>query len=126
MLELRISLDSSNVHPDELERFHDRLRTSLDDSGLERVRPVYTDAAAPGARGVGEILSGVFDAVLPKAATAAIGTLARSLGEFVRRSGQDLELEIRGDKLTIGKADDAQVERLINHFIAETTTRQER
>jgi hypothetical protein len=121
MLEVRIALDPATVPPQELERLHDRLRTHLDDAGLERITAVTRDDPAPGARGVKELALGAFDAALPKAAAAVIGAFARSIGEFVRRSGHDVQIEIRGDKITIGKADDAQVERLITHFIAETT-----
>lgn len=124
MLDIRISLDRSGVHPDLLEQFHEQLQVYLDEAGLDQVRPVRSDVDTAGARGMKEFVLGVFDAVIPKAGTA-LGALARSLSEFVRRSGHDVELEIRGDKVKVGKASPRQVEQLIEHFIAETTTKQE-
>ncbi|HEY3505173.1 MAG TPA: hypothetical protein VGN37_20605 [Actinocatenispora sp.] len=120
---MRLSLDPDHaLDRTELERLHRRLRTQLDRSGLEQVRVVRTAVLADGGRGAKELVLGVFDAVLPDAVKGAVPLLARSLGDFVRRSHRGVYVEIHGDRILIDRADPADVERLIDHFIAQTTT----
>ena len=118
MLDIRVSLDVAEINdPAELERLHRRLRTYLERSELERVRPVRSTEAVEGGRGVQEFLFGAFQAVVVKSVTAVAAPFARALADFVSRSGRSVSVEIDGDKLTIDRPSGEQVEKILTQFL---------
>lgn len=122
MIDIRVSLERTDSdNPSEIEHLHHRLHTSLNQSGLERVRPVRSEETAPGARGVKEIVLGVFDAVLPEAFTSTVPALARALADFRRRSRSPVYIEVGDSKLLIGEAQPEEIEKIVLHFFTEST-----
>lgn len=116
MHDLRISLNTAEIDEAELERLHRRLRTYLDDAGLDQVDSVRSTESPDGSRGIGAVLLGVFEAALPKAVTAAAGRLSRVLSEFTNRSKCGVTVEINGNKLVIEQAQPDQTERILALF----------
>jgi|GEM_PF-5769146 len=102
------------------EKLHKRLHTHLETAGIEtdETRIALTD---PGARGLPDILWGVFQVSWPAALGSLTTVLSTTLIDFVKRGGRPISVRIGDKEIILPKASADEHRALLEEFLSSST-----